>query len=287
LILPILALIQSSPAALAEFILGNWDSFNLFLGCSRKKGEKFNNSLFMRLISLAISDMACTLKIPGNKNVDSFELREFSNQLTIDGEYCQEDAILRIGLIRDYDVYYDMGYSTRDRKYPPSFFPIIEEKTLSPNKFWVKIRVRQVSSFFIRKTEIKDVTLLLTLLRAKSQISNYIRGKLSNRMQNLLLRYENNTPTPAFTTFLIEEINRALLREDFYNPTAFSEIEISLKTREAIEGYFSVIEYDDESTGSNYRHLLNRNRFLLDDAYPDAIARFGDVQYPLGVQKFP
>jgi len=282
LILPILGLIQSSPAALAEFILGDWQSFRLLRGRVHKKDESFDFPLFVRLISLAISDMANTMQIPGNKNVDSFELREFSKQLTIDGEYCLDEGLLRIGLTRGYDIYYDMGYSTRDRKYPPSLFPIIEEKTPSLNKFWVKIRVRQVSPFFIRKTEIKDITLLLTLLRAKSQISNHIRGKLSNRMQNLLLRYENvNAPTSGFVTFLIEEINRTLLREDFYDAKAFSKVEISSKTKETIDAYYGSTGYDDDSTGSNYGILLWRNRFLLDDAFADAIARYGDVQYPI------
>lgn len=281
LILPILGLIQSSPMALVEFILGKWESFKLPHGLFHKKNESFNNPLFMRLVSLAISDMASTLKIPGNKNVDSFELMEFSNKLTIDGEYCQDDGLLRIGLTRGYDIYYDMGYSTRDRKYPPSLFPTIEEKTPSPNKFWVKIRVRQVSPFFIRKTEIKDVTLLFTLLRGKSQISNHIRGKLSNRMQNLLLRYENNAPTSVFTTYLVEEINRALLSEDFYEAKAFAEVKISLKTQEIIERYYRYIDDYDDSTGSNFGKLLHRNRSLLDDAFPEAIARYGEVQYPI------
>jgi len=279
LILPILALIQSSPVALTEFILGNWESFNLFLGRSQKKSQKINNSLFMRLISLAISDMASTLKIPGNKNVDSFELREFSNQLTIDGEYCQEDAILRIGLTWDYDVYYDMGYSTRDLKYPPSLFPIIEEKTPLPNKFWVKINVKQASSFFIRKPDIKDISLLLTLLKAKNGVSDHIRGMLSNRMQNLLLRYENNTPIPAFTTFLVEEINRALFREDFYNPNVFSKIKFSQETKKAIDNYYGMIEYDDDSTGIKNPNLIFRNRFVFSDTFSEAIAKFGEVQY--------
>jgi hypothetical protein len=282
LILPILALIQSSPAALAEFVLGTWETFKVSHGIFHKKDEKFSNLLFTRLISLAISDMASTLTIPGNKNVDSFELREISDQLTIDGEYRKEDALLRIGLTCGYDIYYDMGYSTRERKYP-LILQIIEEKTPQPKKFWVKVRVRQVSSCFIKKPDIRDIALLLTLLTAKSPISNHIRGKLSNRMQNLLLRYENiNAPTSAFTTFLIEEINRTLLREDFYDTQAFSDVQISSETQDAIKGFFHLIEYDDgESTGSNYRVLLHRNRFLLDDAFSDAIARYGDVQYPM------
>lgn len=279
LILPILALIQSSPAALAEFVLGTWETFKVLHGIFHKKDEKFSNPLFMRLISLAISDMARTLTIPGNKNVDSFELRDISDRLTIDGEDRKEDALLRIGLTRGYDIYYDMGYSTKERKYP-QILPTIEEKTPQPNKFWVKVRVRQASSFFIQKPDIRDIALLLTLLTAKSPISNHIRGKLSNRMQNLLLRYENiNAPTSAFTTFLIEEINRSLLREDFYDTKAFSDVQISPETQGAINNFFHLIEYDDgESTGSNYRVLLHRNRSLLDDAFPDAIARFGEIQ---------
>lgn len=281
LILPLLGLIQSSPAALAEFILGKWESFKFSHGLFHKKDESFENPLFMRLISIAISDMASTLKIPGNKNVDSFELRKISNHHSINGEYCQEDALLRIGLTREYDIYYDMGYSTRDRKYPHPIFPIIEDKTPDPKKFWVKIKVKQVSPFFIRRPDIKDVTLLLTLLRASSHLSDHIRGKLSNRMQNLLLRYDNNEPGIAFTKFLIEEINRALLREDFYDPKAFSNIKLSENTKESIDGYLRVIEFDDDSTGSDDKYLLMRNRYLLDDAFSQAIARFGDVQYPI------
>lgn len=281
LILPILALVQSSPMVLAEFFLGTWETFNLPNGLFHWKNESFTNPFFMRFVSLAISDMANTLKIPGNRYVDSFELREFSKQLTLDGEYRKEDGILRIGLTRGYDIYYDMGYSTRDRKHPPSLFPTIEEKKPSPNKFWVKIRVRQVSPFFIRKTEVKDVALLLTLLKANNQLSDHIRGILSNRMQNLILRYENNEPSIAFTKFLIEEINRALLREDFFNPKAFSEIKISKKTKDGIDGYSHIIETDDGSTGSDYQILLMRNRYLLDDSFSEAIARFGDVQYPI------
>lgn len=142
--------------------------------------------------------------------------------------------------------------------------------------------MKQVSPLFIKKTEIKDITLLLTLLAEKSRVSNHIRGKLSNRMQNLLLRYDNTTaPTSAFTTFLIEEINRTLLREDFYDEKAFSEIEISPMTQSFIDGYYRSYEYDDDSTGSNYGLLLDRNYSLLEDAFPDAIARYGDVQYPI------
>lgn len=279
LILPLLGLIQSSPTALADFMLGNWEPFTL-LHNSDKKDEKFNNPLFIRLISLAISDMASTMKIPGNKNVDSFELREFSNHLTINGEYCQENALLRIGLSRGYAIFYDMGYSTRDLKYPPSFLPVFEQKIPDPKKIWVKIKVKQVSEFFIKRPDIKNVTLLLTLLKADTLISDHIRGKLSNRMQNLLLRYENRIPSDAFTTYLIEEINRALLREDFYNPKAFVEIKIAQKTKEIIEGYFSSMKTYNESIGSQYLILLHRNRLLLDDAFSEVIARFGDVQYP-------
>jgi hypothetical protein len=276
LILPLIGLIQSSPAALADLILGTWEPFTLSHGLFDKKGEKFTNPLFLHLVSIAIWDLTGTLKIPGNKDVQSFELREFSSPPTNADESSREDALLKISLTRGYDIYYDIGYATQDRIYRPSLFPSIEEKTPPPNKFWVKIRVRQADSFFLRKSKVKNVTLLLNLLKARSQISNHIRGKLSNRMQNLLLRYENTEPSDAFTAFLIEEINRALLREDFYNLKAFSDINLSKNTKESIQGYFNILSWDDRITGSHYQILVMRNRYLLDDAFPDAIFRFGE-----------
>lgn len=281
LILPILGLIQSSPAALADFILGKWESFKLPHGLFHKKDVSFSNPLFMRLVSLAISDMANTLKIPGNMYVDSFELREFSKQLTVDERSHKDDGILRIGLTNGYDLYYDMGYSTRDRKYPPSLLPTIEETTPDPKKFWVKIRVKQVDPFFIRINEIKNIRSMLNLLRSKNNVYDHIRRQLSNRMQNLLLRYENSEPTVAFTTYLIEEINRVLLREDFYDAQVFSEVVLSPETRETIDGYYRLSEYGDGDTGSNFLFLVYRNRFLLNDAFPNVIAKCGEVQHPI------
>jgi hypothetical protein len=276
LILPILGLIHSSPEALAEFFLGDWQPFTFDHGIVHKKDVSFNCPIFLRLISLAISDIANTQQIPGNKNVDSFEFRDFSKKMLKNGNFCQEDALLRIGLTRGYDIYYDMGYHTNFRKYSSSFFPTIHERRLRSDNLWTKIIVKQDSHFFIREGSIKDIKLLLAVLKANNQVSKHIREKISNRMQNLILHYENKTPTPAFTTFLIEEINRALLREDFYEEKAFSNIKISPGTQEAINGLFRFKEYNEgESTGSNYLVLLHRNRSLLDDAFPDAIARFG------------
>lgn len=276
LIQPILALIQSSPAALTEFVFGNWEPFTLSQGIFHKKDEEFSNPLFMRLISVAMSDMANTLTIPGNDNVESFKVREIAKQSTINGDRCQEDAILRIGLTWGYEIYYDMGYSTSKKTYP-SIMPRIPEGTPSTEKFWVKIRTRQVDPFFIRKTKIKDITLLLASLTANNAISIYIRSKFSNRMQNLLLHYKNITdPASGFITFLIEEINRLLLCEDFYNTEAFREIKISPETQELIDMYDIGVDFR-RSTGSNYTVLLHRNRSILDDVFPDALVRLRDV----------
>ena len=277
LILPILALIQSSPSALAEFMLGNWERFLFPQGLCSRKDESFDCPLFPQLISLAISDMASTMQIPGNKHIASFEFRDFSRKKLIDGNLCQEDALLRIHLTRGYSIYYDMGYHTSFQKHPSQIFPTMFERRLQPNKLWVKIKLRFEDSFFISKYTIRDLTKLLSGLRTTSKISQHIRGKFSHRMQNLLLYYDNDNPSLAFTTFVVDEINRALMREDFYNPIAFSEIPISQKTRETIDNYSRLIEMDD-STGSNYLSLLHRNRFLLDDAFPDALAPFGRIQ---------
>jgi len=280
LILPILALIQCSPEALREFIFGKWESFKLSRGIFHKGNEKSCSPFFRRLIALAMSDVESTLSFPENKNIKSFELREIPQNLAIDSNREKEDALLRIRLTREYDIYYDMGYSVSNKKYH-SIMPRIREIVPLENEFWVKIWMKEASSLFIRKIEIKDIILFLTLLKAKNQVSTHIRSKLSNRIQNLILRYKCiNAPAPEFIMFLIKDLNRILLREDFFDEKAFSEIEISPETQQIIDEYSrSKRYYEQNNTGSNYLILIYRNRLLIEAVFTGAISRYGEMQY--------
>lgn len=280
LILPILALIQCSPEALREFVFGKWESFKLLRGIFHKGNEKSCSPFFRRLITLAMSDVESTLSFPENNNIISFEVREIPQKLAIDSNPEKEDALLRISLTRKYDIYYDTGYSASNKKYH-SIMPRIREIVPSENEFWVKIWMKEASSFFLRKTEIKDLTLFLSLLKAKNQTSTHIRSKLSNRIQNLILLYQCiNAPAPGFVMSVINDLNRILLHEDFFDEKAFSEIEISPETQQIIDEYSrSKRYYGQNNTGSNYLILIYRNRLLIEAVFTGAISRYGEMQY--------
>jgi len=128
--------------------------------------------------------------------------------------------------------------------------------------FWARDATKSdLGSALFRAENMKTPAALVEkLCDEENPTYNHLFSKLSPDGQRAVIEYKNSMPSADFVAqSLTAEFNRLIECQDFYNESAFVELELSEEIRDLIES---------EPQGSQLIHL---NRFLLNSAYPNEI----------------
>ena len=124
-------------------------------------------------------------------------------------------------------------------------------------------------------SDLKDPASLAARLRdAGDALSRHLQQQFSPDTRGLLSGYDSSTlPSESLQKALVRELNQ-LLAQALYDQTRFAGVALSTKTQNLIE------------QSPQGKRLIHLNRLLLEDAYPDEIAKSQYLQenllYPVG-----
>ena len=121
-----------------------------------------------------------------------------------------------------------------------------------------------VSLALLRVSYLKDPTSLTVKLRdAQDPLSQYIRTQFSLDTQKLLDEYDGaNPPSEALQKALVDELNRLIQGESLYDEQLFAHVTLTEETRKLI------------AQNPSGAALIQLNRILLEEAYPQEIAKY-------------
>ena len=110
--------------------------------------------------------------------------------------------------------------------------------------------------------DVTDATGLIAKLKDISALSRYLRSQFSPNTETLLSNHNNSSPPePQLLRAVVAELNRILLSESFYDPQRFALITLTQKTNWLA------------NQNPHGKELIRLNRLLLEEAYPDEIAK--------------
>ena len=298
LILPILAFIQISPSALAEFLYGKWESFELIINTS---DECENYGLVSRLLQNVIIDIYNCFIVLRNGIVENVcsgtyylgkepNLVPHEQRMKMMDSYYQslsfsellklENPPLIIQLKNLYELNCTIGFAeTTDED--------------MNHKRWTNINLsfkNPLVYYLINLDVFKDTQGLISKLQnTKNPLYKHVRGKLSNFMQHIIQCYSiEQTPSIHFKEMLAYELNLALTRGDFYEEQIFdclkSENEFMEKAKEYLSNYnYSKKKLVNEVYGSYFDVflLVTYNRYFLEKVFPEEI----DTSYSVNLER--
>lgn len=128
--------------------------------------------------------------------------------------------------------------------------------------------VYDMESLLFRASDFKNIASLAVKLRdAPDALSQYLQGKFQPDMvEQRLKTYDGfNPPSAVLQMDLVDELNRLLQVDSFFDPHRFAHVVLTEKTR-GLTG--------QKLQGEDTTYL---NRLLLEEAYPDEIAKVYDM----------
>ncbi len=118
----------------------------------------------------------------------------------------------------------------------------------------------------LRPSDLKDPAGLAEKLRRSSDpLSQYLRGQLSQETRRRLEEYSDSDPPEELGLALISELNRMFENDDLYDKQRFEQVGLAEETERFAER---------RPQGED---LVQSNRYLLEEAYPDDIAKSRQV----------
>jgi phage tail-like protein len=127
------------------------------------------------------------------------------------------------------------------------------------------LALRQVweASPLLSKGDLKDPhSLAAKLCDAQDPLSDYLRGRLSSKVQQLLNRYANRKhPSGALPTALLDELNQILQGDPLYDEHRFAHVTLTEETQTLI------------ARQPQGKQLVQLHRLLLEEAYPHEILK--------------
>lgn len=296
LILPILALIHTSPRALNEFLNGDWKPFNLMFHNQR---DTDNSEFLTKLMQITLVDAMCTSTIFKKGIVNAFSFNSsvvngfdmFSRtakqndidfveyKINIRGEYYGELSYkqlrkdeykpLSIQMKQIYEFYLSMYYSTNandDQKKISS--------SLSLNL------IPDVEFQFFTVHNLKDaISLIKKLSDTRNSLYSHIRSLLSTKMQNIVLYYDvSSEPSIKLKEELLDELSHVMLKPELYKKGIFDKlVQSDEKVKDAVEyisksnvSFKDMIQSVHENSGSSLaRQILISNQQILRKIFKD------------------
>lgn len=140
---------------------------------------------------------------------------------------------------------------------------------------WVVLYISttfSVPSPLLRMGDMKDSAhLMLKLQEGRDPVSQYLRPQLSYSLQQEITEYDGtSTPSEAVQRSLTDELNRIMRAgTSLYDESRFSKVKLNDDTRKLV------------AQNPQGDELVRLNRALLEEAYPDEIAK--NQKYPWNV----
>lgn len=272
-IIPLLALIKSSPMALAEFLYGKWDCPDYDAAtciCYSKEGVDNFRYSFFRLLFVAISDIALTRDVE-TTDVQYAEFRSSSSHRSE-----KTNHLLRIAMKSGFNVYFDGGFDTNHYGIGTESGDVIE---MPDEKFyWAKAWINYPTFFSTTFLKLKDIVnfelFVKKLINKNDPMGRFLFNRLANYMKNILLHFSilNKVPDSLKEDFLFE-INEIIFSTDFSRESVYCENKLSDYTRNEIKQLWQ----SETSTffDPNLIHFIKNsvNRLILEDVCEGIIVK--------------
>jgi hypothetical protein len=125
---------------------------------------------------------------------------------------------------------------------------------------------QQADPSLIRATDIKDSIRFVGKIHTPSDaLSNYLRGRLTPRTLELLQPYDHlKDPSGDLQNALIYELNGLLKQQSLFEQNRFAQVQLREETRLLL------------AKNPTDKQLAHLNRLLLEDAYPNELARMSE-----------
>lgn len=227
-VLPILALIRASPAALEAFLFGDWKPYGLGPGdcyCFTADGGSCMNYPLFTLLFTAVGDLAMVRDVEGDRLVERACFRP-AHVASPEGA---GSALLEIDLADWRRVYYDAGFNTDQRWIAVSDSDVVQPANETNYSFrsWVTIPVYRSGGAFFAPDEFPAVLRYLRHLRDTPTIAaRDLFGRLSHGVQNTIATLgEGEVPADSPKgRAILRDLNELLLCDDLYVPERFPDL---------------------------------------------------------------
>ncbi len=115
----------------------------------------------------------------------------------------------------------------------------------------------------INMDELKDPERLVVKLRdGADPLSSYFHKHFSAKTQEMLKAYnDSHPPSNSLKEALLDELNKLLEQESFYNEELFAHVDLSKEAKKLL------------AKNLQGREIIRLNRLLLEDAFPQEIAK--------------
>jgi hypothetical protein len=271
-ILPILALIRASPAALEYFLFGDW--------------KPYSGSLDYPLFTLmftAVRDLALVRDVEHDPMVEMVRFHP-EHMASRDDGGCGS-ALLEIDLENGRTVCYDGAFTTDQRSPATSENTAIRPAREANYSFrsWVTIPVSGPGGVLFAPEDLPAALRFLRHLRdTRTLAARDILGRLSHRVQNIIaIPGDGDVPagSPAGQA-VIRDLNEILLCDDLYTDRHFPDLHL---TGEGERVIFPDSSSPSPTAGMHTVTWAHFNRELLERAFPGVMpAREqpeGETQY--------
>lgn len=291
LILPILALIQSSPVALNEFLNGEWDSFELSFAGDQQKTQ--NSGFLVKLIHIAFIDLISKPHFFKNGIVESvsfdsycpsdmntFEasgindyekyinhrhkaLDEYYNELSYNKLRIVEGTSLKIKLKHIYELTLHLSFAACSKSDNPEIFSSLAVGILP-----------EIEYNLFRMDKVKDIRPIISKLK-KTNVSAYshLRKLFSLKYQNIMLYLDLSCqPSLRLKQEILDEFNLTVLKPELYQKGMFENlIDKNDEFKEVFENLSAVdlsfkdliqMVHSSSSSGLSIKLLFNNKRIL-------------------------
>ncbi|WP_321417163.1 hypothetical protein [uncultured Methanomethylovorans sp.] len=302
LVLPILALVWCSPAALYEFLCGEWEGFELYVAVDGRCKE---NGFITKLLHIATKDILANLEIPRNTIVDSVSSKKFPpcwsspmdkilvtsghekyqlyDKLTdIERNYWNSkpydeierlvNASLRIKLKHLWEIFINVGFSVVSDSSESS--SIIESVSIDINS--------DLLPSLLTVNDINDPSGLISKLQQKNcSLYQHVLNMFSNKAKNIVLIYDTSEqPSIQLQEMIVQELNSILLDGYFCDESAFSPImqedeNVKRRIEELLSYRYSkkeILNMVDKKT-SFESTIISRNRYLLEKIFENELTQ--------------
>lgn len=265
LILPILALIQISPGAMAEFLCGDWQPYAPDTPVFKAEGTAMMEHTIFRLLFMAIGDLAMTRSIAGETEGPGVMARmawlRKSNNLISDTD---QDALFTVSMNNGRNIYYDGGFDTihdfygNDREYGRD----------DEGDYWVKTWMgfdHDLSrGLLLAEDDFKNPALFAVRIRDGADfLAGHIRDHLPNdTRRRLRLAEHDDIYSGRLQKVLLEGLNNMIMGPCIYDELAFKDVMLSDDTQKMLRRKLDT----GHASQTIDTFILNRALFL--DAFP-------------------
>ena len=273
-IIPLLALIKSSPMALAEFLYGKWDCFDYDKAsymCYSKEGVDNFRYPFFRLLFVAISDIALTRDVE-TTDVQYAEFRSSSSRRSEKTNY-----LLRINMKSGLNVYFDGGFDTSHDYIGTESGDVFEtpDEQIYWAKAWINYPAGFYSAAFLQSKDITNFEFFVEkLIDENDPMGKFLFDRLANYMKNILLHFSILNEIPdSLKEDILFEINEIIFSTDFSRELMCCENKLSDYTKKEIEKLKQSETSDFFDSNLIYFIKNTVNRLILEDVFEGIIVK--------------